>query len=350
MTAMGWPNDGMFAVVIAEPDVISREEQEIPAPLPGHVLVRTAYVGLCGTDTQLLKGTSFFIQQGLTRYPFVPGHEYSGTVVAVGSGVDRFQPGDRVVGDPFITCGGCRMCRRGRRNLCENRFEMGVRGNYPGAAADYVRVPDRNLVKLPDALALREAPFVESSVTVMSGFQRTRCQFEDRVAVIGTGTLGLVAVQMARALGAEVDAIGVEDEGLALARSLGASAAVRPEDADRHAYSVVIEASGARQAAALVPQLLAPAGRAALLGIASGPTDGYDLTEVVIKDAELHGILGGVGQFERTVELFASGAVRVAELIDRVVPAATAAEAFDALVAGGRSRPKVMLAFDASSD
>jgi 2-desacetyl-2-hydroxyethyl bacteriochlorophyllide A dehydrogenase len=337
----------MSAVVMAEPNVIVREEHDIPAPLPGHVLVRTAYVGLCGTDTELLKGTSFYVQQGLTRYPFVPGHEYSGVVVAIGPGVDRFAPGDRVVGDPFITCGACRLCRRGRRNLCQNRFEMGVRGNYDGAAADYARVPERNVVKLPESLPLREAPFIESSVTVMSGFQRTRCQFEDRVAVIGTGTLGLVAVQMARALGAQVDAIGVEDDGLALARSLGVSAAVRPEEAERHAYSVVIEASGSAQAAALVPTLLEPAGRAALLGIASGPTSGYDLPQLVTKDAEIHGILGGVGQFERTVELFGAGAIQVAGLIDRVVPSTTAADAYDVLLAGVRARPKVLLEFDA---
>jgi 2-desacetyl-2-hydroxyethyl bacteriochlorophyllide A dehydrogenase len=344
---MDWPNEGMSAVVMAEPNVIVREERDIPAPLPGHVLVRTAYVGLCGTDTDLLKGTSFFIRAGLTRFPFVPGHEYSGTIVAVGPGVARFEPGDRVVGDPFITCGACRMCRRGRRNLCENRFEMGVRGNYDGAAADYARVPERNLVRLPDNLPLREAPFIESSVTVMSGFQRTRCQFDDRVAVIGTGTLGLVAVQMARALGAQVDAIGVEDDGLA--RALGASAAKRPEDAERNAYSVVIEASGSAQAAALVPTLLEPAGRAALLGIATGPTSGYDLPQLVTKDAEIHGILGGVGQFERTVELFAAGAVQVAGLIDRVVPSTTAADAYDVLLAGARARPKVLIEFDAAS-
>jgi 2-desacetyl-2-hydroxyethyl bacteriochlorophyllide A dehydrogenase len=343
--AGAWPSGGMPAVVISDRDEVRVEERPVPAARAGHVLVETAYVGLCGTDAALLTGASPFIQLGHQRYPFVPGHEWSGTVVAVGDGVDDLTPGARVVGDPFITCGACRMCRRGRRNVCERRSEMGVRGAYAGAASRYALVPARVCTRLPDGLGLREAPLVEPGVTVVRGLTRTRCAFGDRVAVIGTGTLGLIAVQVARALGAEVDAVGVEPGGLDMATELGARRAVRPEDADEDTYSVVVEASGAPPSAALALRLIEPAGRVAQLGIADSPSE-MMMPQAVLKDIEWHGVLGGVEHYGRTAGLLASGAVRGDALIDRVVPAERAAEAFEALLGGGRPRPKLMLAFD----
>jgi 2-desacetyl-2-hydroxyethyl bacteriochlorophyllide A dehydrogenase len=335
----------MPAVVVAERDEVRLEERPVPGPRPGHVLVETAYVGLCGTDAGLLTGASPFIQLGYQRYPFVPGHEWSGTVVAVGEGVDSLAPGVRVVGDPFITCGACRMCRRGRRNVCERRSEMGVRGTYAGAAARYALVPARVCTVLPDDLGLREAPLVEPGVTVVRGLSRVRCAFGDRVAVIGTGTLGLIAIQVARALGAEVDAIGVEPAGLELAAGLGARRAVTPEGVSDETYSVVVEASGAASAAALALRAVEPAGRVAQLGIADAPSE-MTMALAVLKDIEWHAVLGGVEHYERTAGLLASGAVRGDALIERVVPAERAAEAFDALLAGGRARPKLMLRFE----
>jgi 2-desacetyl-2-hydroxyethyl bacteriochlorophyllide A dehydrogenase len=339
-----WPSGTMPAVVISKRDEVRPEERPVPSPLASHVLVETAYVGLCGTDAGLLTGASPFIQLGYQRYPFVPGHEWSGTVVAVGDDVEELVPGQAVVGDPFITCGACRMCRRGRRNVCERRSEMGVRGPYAGAASRYARVPARVCTPLPDGLGLREAPLVEPGVTVVRGLTRTRCAFGDRVAVIGTGTLGLIAVQVARALGAEVDAVGVEPAGLELATELGARRAVTPEETDEDAYSVVVEASGARSSAPLALRLVEPAGRVALLGIANAPSE-MMMPLAVLKDIECHGVLGGVEHYVRTAGLLASGAVRAEALIDRVVPAARAAEAFESLLRTGRRKPKLMLQF-----
>jgi threonine dehydrogenase-like Zn-dependent dehydrogenase len=216
---------------------------------------------------------------------------------------------------------------------------------YQGGAAEYVRVPAKVLIKVPEGLSLREAALVEPTVPVVHGLERVRCRFDDRVAVIGTGTLGLMAVQIAKVMAARVDAIGIEEEQLALAAELGADRTLHPSEAEHDSYSVVLEASGAAPSAGLVPRLLQPGGRAALIGILNEPAPGYVPAFVSLKRLELYGILHGINNFEQTVDLFASGKANPSVLVDRVMPASKAAEAFELLLAGGRTRPKIMLEF-----
>jgi 2-desacetyl-2-hydroxyethyl bacteriochlorophyllide A dehydrogenase len=341
---MSWPSEEMLTVVMAGPEDIQLREGPIPPQQPGHVLARVDFVGLCGTDAELLRGSSPFLTTGVTRYPFVPGHEWAGTIAAVGQGVSGVQAGDRVVGNPFITCGACRFCLAGRRNLCLNRFEMGVRGNYQGAAARYVRVPAANVTIVPEPVDLRVAPLMEPTVTVVHALRRARCGVGDRVGVIGTGTLGLMATQVALAMGAEAEAIGIERSGLELAEALGASRALHVDEAEDDAYSVVLEVSGAGSAAELALRVAEPGARVSLVGISSHPSS-ILTARAVLKDLEINGVLGGVKEFGRTAELFASDRLDPARLIDEVVPAAEAETAYDLLLRGNRTRPKLLLGF-----
>jgi 2-desacetyl-2-hydroxyethyl bacteriochlorophyllide A dehydrogenase len=341
---MSWPTGEMATIVMAGAEDIQLEERPIPAEEPGSVLARVEYVGLCGTDAELLRGSSPFLATGVTRYPFVPGHEWAGTIAAAGPGVSGVGVGDRVVGNPFITCGACRFCLAGRRNLCLNRFEMGVRGNYQGAAAGYVRVPAANVTVVPEQVELRVAPLIEPTVTVVHALRRARCGVGDRVGVLGTGTLGLMAIQIARAMGAEADAIGVEQGGLELAGALGASRALHVDEAEDDAYSVVIEVSGAAPGAELALRVAEPGARVSLVGITSEASP-ILTARAVLKDLEINGVLGGVKEFGRAAELFASGRLDPARLIDDVVPAAEAATAYELLLRGNRPRPKLLLDF-----
>ena len=341
---MAWPAGEMRAVVMTAPLTLELQERPIPPPRPAHVLVETAFVGICGTDAELLRGTLAYVTEGLTSYPWVFGHEWSGRVAAVAPDVDTVAPGDRVVGDPLIGCGACSRCRAGRTNICVRVHNMGLHGDYPGAASTYFAVPAKQLTHVPDALPLRHAPLVEPAVTVMHALERVRCRFDDRVAVIGTGTLGLIAVQAVRLIGATVDAIGVEEHGLDAARRLGARA-LRPDEADADAYTVVLEVSGAAEAAASVPRLLEPGGRAGLIGVPGEPVHGFDTAAAVLKDVEIHCMLGGVRNWARTVELFASGRLDADALVARPVSSDEAELAFEQLMTGTRARPKVMIEF-----
>lgn len=339
-----WPTGEMTALVMTEPGCVRQETRPIPEEAPGTVLVRVAYLGVCGSDLELLDGTSFYIQQGMNRYPLVFGHEYSGVVEAVGAGVSGFEPGDRVVGITIVSCGACRWCMRGKRRLCENFAEVGLWG-HEGAASEYFRAPVRALAKIGTGLGLKEAALVEPSSTAVHAAERVDFGVYDRVAVIGTGTLGLVTVQIAKAAGAEVHAIGVEEDGLRLAAEMGADRSLRPEEAENGAYSVVVEASGAVAAFESVPRLLERGGRAALVGVVNEPTRDFVPSFVNLNDQDLLGIFAGSDHYDQTLNLFASGKVSPEALIDRVVPAADVAEAFEAMVAGGRSRPKILMEF-----
>lgn len=339
-----WPIGEMVALVMTEPGVVRPETRPIPEEAPGTVLVRVAYLGVCGSDLELLDGSSFYIQQGMNHYPLVFGHEYSGVVEAVGAGVSEFEPGDRVVGITIVSCGTCRWCMRGKRRLCENFAEVGLWG-HEGAASEYFRVPVRGLAKVGPSLGLREAALVEPSSTAVHAAERTDVGIYDRVAVIGTGMLGLVAVQIAKAVGAEVHAIGVEEGGLALAAEVGADCSLRPEEAEERAYSVVVEASGAVAAFESVPRLLERGGRAALVGVVNESTLSFVPSFVNLNDQDLLGIFSGSDHYDQTLNLFASGKVSPEVLIERVIPAADVAEAFEAMVAGERARPKILMEF-----
>lgn len=333
-----------MALVMTEPGVVQPEQRPIPEEAAGHVLVRVAYLGICGSDLELLHGTSFYITEGKNHYPLVFGHEYSGTVEAVGAGVSGFEPGDRVVGITILSCGACRWCMRGKRRLCENYAEVGLWG-HEGAASEYFRVPARALARIGPNLGLREATLVEPSSTAVHAAERVRFGVYDRVAVIGTGTLGLVAAQIAKAAGAEVHAIGVEQGGLALAEELGADRALRPDEAEEGAYSVVVEASGAVPAFESVSRLLERGGRAALIGVVNEPARNFVPSFVILNDQELQGIFSGSDHYDQTIALFASGKVDPGALIDRVIPASSVNEAFEAMAAGGRARPKILMEF-----
>jgi 2-desacetyl-2-hydroxyethyl bacteriochlorophyllide A dehydrogenase len=333
------------AVVFTAPERAERQRRPVPRPLPGHVLVRTAFVGLCGTDRELYLGTHPYLAGGQSAYPLIPGHEWSGTVVATGDDVRDLAEGDRVVGDPFVTCGRCRYCRAQRRNVCAQRSEIGVRGAHPGAAAGLFSVPEQVCTQVPGMLDLQDAVLAEPAVTVLAGLRRTRAGHGDRLAVIGTGTLGLIAVAIARASGAQVHAVGLDAVGLEAARGQGADTACLPADAEPGAFDVVVEAAGAPDGLAQAVRLAAPAARVALLGMPSLTATAPDTTELVAKDLEIYGVLGGVEHYPATLRLIAGKVIDASALIDRVYPAADAAQAYQDLAHHPRQRPKLLLGF-----
>ena len=345
MNVLGeWPSGTMDAVEMVAPERLEVVDRPVPPPEHGSVLVDIAYIGICGTDTELLNGRSAFVREGLVTYPIAFGHEWSGTVVAAAEGTG-FHPGDNVVGTPFRTCGVCDACRSGHENVCRNHDEIGVRGTTRGAAAEYLRAPAKSVTKLPEEVSLLDGALVEPSVTAVQAVLRARVRWDDSVAVIGTGTLGLQALQVALHSGAEAHAIGIEPAGLDRAKDLGASWAGTPEETSADRYTVVIEASGASSAMATAIRILAPGGRIGLIGLSGRPSE-IDTSVAVIKDAEIHAVLHGIYNYPRTVGLMAQGALRGQPLVDTVLPATKPELAFMRLATPGRARPKVLMSFD----
>lgn len=216
----------MKAIRFMDPGVI--EYSEIPQPeiRDDEVLAQIAYAGFCATDIELLTGEMIHIKNGNTKYPIIPGHEWSGTVVAVGKNVRDFKAGDQVTSDVSLGCGECENCRQGHYNLCPNREVVGSYRNRQGVFAQYVAIPQRHLYHIPEGLSLEEAALAEPAATAMYAVTKAQIPPGAQVLVIGDGPIGQLAAQLANIAGASrVIMAGSWDEKLAIA---GSAASMRP--------------------------------------------------------------------------------------------------------------------------
>lgn len=337
------------AAFVTEPGRIELRPCEPRPPLPHEVLVRVRYVGLCGTDVELVTGVSPFIADGRQSYPFIVGHEWSGVIEEVGSAVRGRNVGDRVVGHPFITCGTCDRCRAGHANQCRDRSEMGVWGFAPGAAQNSITIPAANTSIVPDAVPLRDAVLAEPAVTVMECIAVTAPTQADRCAVLGSGALAQIAVQLLDPLGCDVTVVARSPQGLAALEAHGC-AVMNPEAAMGEEFDVVIDVSGAAYATALLPRICGPGARVALAGVSADTVDGYSLGEFVLRNLTLTGVLHGVLQYEKVLAAMARGDLRPGELVDSIRPFEEFPEAMEDVIAGRRTRPKVLVQVSEGED
>ncbi|MDR7427255.1 MAG: alcohol dehydrogenase catalytic domain-containing protein [Armatimonadota bacterium] len=328
-------------------------EVERPRPGRGEVVVRIAYTGICGTDIEIYTGRMPFIALGLIPLPQTLGHEWSGIVQEVGEGVTEFAPGDRVTGDVTISCRVCEFCKAGRYNICPNRRSVGVI-RKDGALAEYLVMPAHHVYRIPDGLSLEEAALAEPASCAVHAVRRLGVQPGDRIVVVGDGTLGLLALQAARAAGAgRVVMIGSHDEKLALAQELGAHATVNrhrqdvvqaPLDLCGGKVEGVIEASGNTAAVAPALRLLRPGGRMVVISIYHEPVPALDLAAVTSNEITITGTLAGPNIFPGLLRLMAEGAIRTRPLITHRLPLDEVPEAFKRIEM--RSEPYVkMLVF-----
>ena len=336
-------NMQMKALQIRGEKDLVQTQLPVPTPQPGEVLIKTAYVGICGTDIHLWQGRSFYYDHGFLKYPFVFGHEYTGTIVDA-NGIDGVNVGDRVVGHCMVECHVCDNCRKGKRHLCRNLKEVGLR-YIPGAASEYLCVPAYAVTKIPDDLSMLAATLVEPSVTAYHAVERANIRTDDVVAVIGTGTLGLLALLIAKLTAARVDVIGVAESELAFAKSIGATNTLRPDEVKDNSYSVVLEASGAASALGLTARILDLGGRCSMIGVINQPAKEFIPSLVTLKDHTFHGILHGLDYYQQTVELFASKRVDPTVLIGKLGKVEDAAALFEQQLEPNRTKPKYVIEF-----
>ena len=215
---------------------LSLEEVSRPQPGPDEVLIEVEVCGVCHSDLHVADG-DWKQLAGIVKKPLILGHEIVGRVVERGAGVensgeenseeknseDNIQVGDRV-GVPWVhwTCGQCEFCREGNENLCVRQRITGVM--VDGGYAEFAKAPASHVVKIPDTLPSEQAaPLLCAGVTVHRALKQSKIRAGQRLAVFGVGGLGHIAVQIGRAAGAEVNAIDISEEKLALAKSLGAA-------------------------------------------------------------------------------------------------------------------------------
>jgi 2-desacetyl-2-hydroxyethyl bacteriochlorophyllide A dehydrogenase len=324
----------MRAFVIAGARQAGVEEVEPPVAGAGQVVVDVERVGICGTDLEFFSGAMSYLHTGQARYPMRIGHEWVGTVAAIGAGVDAGWIGRRVVADTMLGCGRCERCANGRQHLCADRYEIGVRGGWPGALADQLLVPASALVTVPDSLDLTAGALIEPGANSLRAVQAAALSPGQRLLVIGTGAIGLLAAMIARAGGAEVHLVARRGEAVAFAHSVGFDDVWLPDRLPDLAWDAVMDASNDRAVPAQAIELVEPGGRVVFIGL-SGEPSLVDSRILAFKDATAVGVLSGSGGQAGTIDRYVSGAVEPRPLV-----AATVSLEELANVLGGTRRPE----------
>jgi threonine dehydrogenase-like Zn-dependent dehydrogenase len=318
------------AHVLTGPGEGGVQEVAAPRPAPGEVVVDVERVGVCGTDAEFFSGDMAYLRSGLSSYPLRLGHEWCGRVAEVGSGVDPGWVGRRVTGDTMLGDGTCRRCRRGAQHVCAARQEVGILGR-PGALAEQLAVPARSLHALPDQVDAVLGALVEPGGNGLRAARATQAGPGDRVLVLGPGTVGLLTAMFLRAAGAEVHLLGETGPSLAFARELGFASAWTQDDLPDLPFDAVVDASGAAALPALAVELVEPAGRVVLIGLAGTPST-VDTRELALHDVTAVGVLSASPALADTVAAYASRAVDPRPL----VAAAVGLDEVSAVLAGER--------------
>lgn len=216
--------------------------EEVPTPEPGEseALIKVAACGVCHTDLHYIDhGTPTF-----KKPPLILGHEASGIVAEVGKGVTEWEQNDRVLIPAVISCGECEFCRAGRENICENLIMFG--NNVDGAYAEYIVVPAKDLIPLPESLDLKKSSIIADAVSTPYHAVKNRGKVKegDKIVVIGCGGVGINVVQIAAAMGAIVYAVDISDSKLETAISLGANKGINPTKDENYIKNLKKETNG----------------------------------------------------------------------------------------------------------
>jgi threonine dehydrogenase-like Zn-dependent dehydrogenase len=325
----------MRAFVVPAPYESLVTELDPPVPAPGQVVVDVERVGVCGTDVEFYTGEMEYIRQGHAVFPLRLGHEWSGTISAVGDGVDPGLVGRRTTGDTMIGCASCRRCREGLPQLCPQRVEIGVRGGWPGALAEQLPVPHRSLHLLPDTVDAVAGAMVEPGGNALRAARATAAGAGSRLLVIGPGTIGLLAGLFAQAAGAEVHLLGLPGPALDFARTLGLDGVWAETELPELRWDAVLDASNGQEMPARSVELVDPGGRVVLIGLAPTPSL-LDTRAIALKDLTVVGILGASGGLQGAIEHYASGAVDPRPL----VAATVTLDEVGAVLSGSWPRPE----------
>jgi L-iditol 2-dehydrogenase len=346
----------MHALVLHDVGDLRYEMVPVPALADGDALVRVAAAGVCGSDVPRIYA------HGAYHFPLIPGHEIAGIVEAVrGQGPRR--PGERVTIKPLIPCGTCAYCQVGAFAQCVKYDYVGSRSH--GGFAEYVRVPQRNLLPLPDGVSLMEAALTEPAAVALHALRQGGVEPGDTVAVLGTGPIGMLLAQWARLCGAgEVLLFDLDPQRLEMARELGLGKTYDSRHGDAVGWAremtggrgvdLAIEAAGAAATVREAILMTRPLGRMVIMGNPSGDvTLSQDVvSQILRKQLTIRGTWNSwfaallVDEWQVVVDMVAAGRLDVRSLITHRVTLAEGAQALEMMREGSAFYNKVVLTND----
>jgi 2-desacetyl-2-hydroxyethyl bacteriochlorophyllide A dehydrogenase len=319
----------MKAVIVERPGEFRVDDVPDPEVGPKDVLIQVGACGICGTDIHILDG-----EFPPTRYPIIPGHEFGGTVLAVGDQVVGVKRGERVGVDPTLNCGECYFCQRGQGNLCERWNAVGV-GDHPGGFAERVAVPERTVYPLPEGMSDASAALIEPVSCVVHGFDMIQPRVGDSVLVYGAGPMGLQNAQVARFYGARVVAlIDINPNRLAIARSFGFDVVGSTLDEVRHVaprgFDVVIDATGKTKVAEQAFDAVIRRGKLLLFGVCPpGEKASYEAFKIYNQEITIFGSMAVLNSYGPAIDVLAAGAVDTEKMVTHTLPIDRFAEAVE---------------------
>lgn len=267
----------MQALVFTAPGVVENLDIDEPEAGPGEVLLDVAAAGICGSELHGIR------QPGFRQPPLVMGHEFAGTTAA----------GQRVVVNPIVNCGDCRLCNEGLEQLCRERSIIGI--HRGGAFAERVAVPERMLHAIPDELSWDEAAMVEPLANGIHAWHLAGRPVDARVGIIGAGTIGLVTLLAVLADAGEIAVADLAPERLAVADQLGADEVGTELTGE---FDVIVDAVGTAGTHRASVAQLRPGGTAVWLGLL-GADAGFDATELIRQQKRV------LGSFAYSDDVFA---------------------------------------------
>lgn len=348
----------MKAIVLTSPG--QHELQTVPVPKPGpyEVLSRVRAVAICGSDPEIFSGA----QAGFwpPSYPFIAGHEWAGEVVAVGEGVNDLKPGDRVAGEPHKGCGFCENCKAGRYTLCMNygKPETGHK-HYgfinQGAYAQYAVHANKTLTRMPDQVSFAEGSMCDTAGVSLHGLELTGITPGGTTVIIGPGPIGLIAMRLAKAMGAaKVIMVGRRSR-LQAAQRLGADAVVdfekvEPVEAVRaltggRGVDEAFECSGAAGTLTQAIRMVKKGGKVSLIGVPadSKMIEAVPFHYIVHNEILVTGSRADPNTMWKAMGMMASGALNVKDLITHRFPIERYEEALDVFIHRKDNAVKVVI-------
>ena len=329
------------------------EIREVPMPtaMPGQVVVKLEYVGICGSDVHYYEHGG--IGKAVVKGDFILGHECAGVVTEVGIGVDNLVIGDRVALEPGDTCGECEFCLSGRYNLCPRVIFLATPPVH-GCFSDYIAFPAKLAFKLPDNISTREGALVEPLSVGLEAASAGGVTLGSSVLVLGAGCIGLVTMLAARALGAsEVAVVDIVDIRLEKALELGANRVVNASLQDavhvltgparNRGYDVVVEAAGSVKTTQQTPELVKRGGTIVLVGLPREGVFPFNFSALMGRVAEIKTIFRYKNKYPVAIDALSSGKIDVSGIVTREYAFEDIAEAFRANIEERSSVVKIII-------
>jgi len=285
-----------------------------PEPDRGEAIVRVALAGICATDLEIVRG--------YMRFSGVPGHEFVGTVTAG----PKLWKDKRVVGEINCACRKCDLCQRGLSNHCRNRTVIGIQGR-DGCFADYVAVPVDNLHELPDAVSDEQAVFVEPLAAAYQVVKQCKIEKRMKVAVLGSGRLGLLVAQVLQGTGCKLEVIGRNPLTLSFCEKKGIQVRSVEECVPKAEHDLVVECTGEAAGLNLACRLVRPRGTIVLKSTYAADSR-LNLSPVVVNEITLLG--SRCGPFAEAINALARRQIDVLSMITKQFPLSRGVEAFAA--------------------